>query len=69
MIQIRYSPGEGVTLQFRPSSLLGQMPSESAVHARASVREALLAVRECLDAAIKAVEPEPHTPPEKIKVE
>lgn len=68
MIQVRYSPGEGVTLQFRPVTL-GQTPGEASVHARASVREFLLALRECLDAAIKAVEPEPPSSPEKIKVE
>jgi len=35
---------------------------------RASLREFLLALRECLDAAIKAVEPEPPSR-EKIQVE
>ena len=68
MIQVRYSPGEGVSLQFQPFSL-GQMPGESSAHARAAVREFLLALRECLDAAIKAVEPEPPSPRENIKVE
>ncbi|MBI2866600.1 MAG: hypothetical protein HYX99_04505 [Chloroflexi bacterium] len=68
MIQVRYSPGEGVTLQFRALPL-GQMPGESPAHIRASVREFLLALRECLDAAIEAVEPEASTPREKIQVE
>ena len=55
MFQCEYHPGEELVLRFKAPKGSG-LPSEARSHARAAVKEGLLAMRSLFDAAISLIE-------------
>ena len=54
-VEVNYSPGDGLTLRFRPVSF-GLIPEPAKGHLRAANKELLLALRSFVDEAIQGIE-------------
>ncbi len=69
MVEIDYSPSEGLTLRFRPISL-SLVPEPTRQHLLAANRELLLALRSFVDQAIERVESSagPSRGPRRVRV-
>jgi hypothetical protein len=69
LIEVHYSPGEGLTLRFRPRSLK-LIPDATMGHLRTANKELLLALRSLLDQTIARMEEQekPSRRPRKVEV-